>query len=131
MAFQALTGHVNKFVLFTNVTSSRTAIVCTCQDRDLPQQLHFKSNITLANHLLVFNPIYDLIRGDLCAHSFPGFSQYMFTECNKKKLAWKEKLAKIWQKPGSNDPRIKGCANPTLGGQQATCVLGSNNCRDG
>jgi len=76
---------------------------------------------------LFFNPIYDLIKGDLCAHSFPGFSQNMFTECNKKKLAWKEKLAKIWQKPGSNDPRIKGCANPTLGGQQAICVLGSNN----
>merc|ERR1719507_1173799 len=51
---------------------------------------------------LFFNPIYDLIRGDLCAHSFPGFSQYMFTECNKKNWLGR----KNWQKSGKNLGRM-------------------------
>jgi len=49
---------------------------------------------------LFLNPIYDLIVGDLDAHFLPGFSQYMFTECNKKlnNLAGKigKNLAKTW-----------------------------------
>jgi len=113
MAFQALTGHVNKFVLLTNVTSSRTTMVCTCQDIGLPQQLHFKkkSNINLQIISLYLNPIYDLIRGDLCAHFLTGFSQYMFTECNEKQIGLEGKigknLAKTWVEWSENQRLCK------------------------
>jgi hypothetical protein len=99
----------------------------------LPQQLHFKRNPILTcksspyfqtqfmtSSEVTFVHIFCLASPNTCS-----------LNVTKNKLAWKERLAKIWQKPGSNDPRIKGCANPTLGGQQVICVLGSNICRDG
>jgi hypothetical protein len=98
MAFQALTGHVNKFVLLTNVTSSRTVMVCTCQDIDLPQQLHFqkKSNINLQIISLFLTQFMTSSEVNFVQFfiSLPGFSQYMFTECNEKQIGLKGKIGK-------------------------------------
>jgi len=107
MAFQALTGHVDKFSMLPRVTSSGTVIICTSQDTTAVAFLK-ETQYQIVNQLS-FNQNHLYASPKIC-------SVHAVLIKN-----WLER--KDWQDSGkSPDPRFEGCATSTLG-PLATCVL--------
>jgi hypothetical protein len=107
MAFQALTGHVDKFSMLPRVTSSGTVIICTSQDTTAVAFLK-ETQYQIVNQLS-FNQNHLYASPKIC-------SVHAVLIKN-----WLER--KDWQDSGkSPDPRFEGCATSTLG-PPATCVL--------
>jgi len=107
MAFQALTGHVDKFSMLPRVTSSGTVIICTSQDTTAVAFLK-ETQYQIVNQLS-FNQNHLYASPKIC-------SVHVVLIKN-----WLER--KDWQDSGkSPDPRFEGCATSTLG-PPATCVL--------
>ena len=110
MAFQALTGHVDKFSMLPRVTSSGTVIICTSQDTTAVAFLK-ETQYQIVNQLS-FNQNHLYASPKIC-------SVHAVLIKN-----WLER--KDWQDSGkSPDPRFEGCATSTIG-PPATCVLVSN-----
>jgi len=55
MAFQALTGHVDKFSMLPRVTSSGTVIICTSQDTTAVAFLK-ETQYQIVNQLSLISP---------------------------------------------------------------------------
>ena len=108
MAFQALTGHVDKFSMLPRVTSSGTVIICTSQDTTAVAFLKETQSNQIVNQLS-FNQNHLYASPKIC-------SVHAVLIKN-----WLER--KDWQDSGkSPGPRFEGCATSTLG-PPATCVL--------